>query len=127
MKQRGLYDNYTASDLARETRALGLEKPNVITLREWADWLEEQKREQAAAASTSDDRQRRRAEREAALKAMNRDRLEQEVADLGVTLPETGSGTNGRLLVGDIEAALMARWDADNAPAEAPEVGEDGI
>lgn len=40
MRRAGKYDNYTASDLARETRARGLEKPNVITLREWADWLE---------------------------------------------------------------------------------------
>lgn len=39
-KPASLYDNMTASDLARITRERKLEKPNVITLREWADFLE---------------------------------------------------------------------------------------
>lgn len=40
MKRTSRYAAMTASDLARETRERGLEKPNVITLSEWADWLE---------------------------------------------------------------------------------------
>lgn len=40
MKKRGLYSHYTAAELAQETRRRGLEKPDVLTLREWADWLE---------------------------------------------------------------------------------------
>lgn len=40
MKRRSIYTNMTASDLARVTRERGLEKPNVKTLSEWADFLE---------------------------------------------------------------------------------------
>lgn len=42
MKKRSIYSNMTASDLARITRERGLEKPNVITLSEWADFLEDE-------------------------------------------------------------------------------------
>lgn len=41
-RKTGQYDNLNASDLARITRDRGLDKPQVITLREWADWLEAQ-------------------------------------------------------------------------------------
>lgn len=40
MKRQSRYATMTASDLARETRERGLDKPNVITLSEWADFLE---------------------------------------------------------------------------------------
>src|SRR4051794_23559048 len=40
MKRKSVYANMTASDLARITRERGLDKPNVITLSEWADFLE---------------------------------------------------------------------------------------
>lgn len=40
MKRQSIYANMTASDLARVSRERGLEKPNVITLSEWADFLE---------------------------------------------------------------------------------------
>lgn len=40
MKRKSVYAKMTASDLARVTRERGLEKPNVITLSEWADFLE---------------------------------------------------------------------------------------
>lgn len=46
------YGHLTASDLARITRERGLEKPDVITLREWADWLEEW--EKAASKATAE-------------------------------------------------------------------------
>lgn len=39
-KQASIYENMNASDLARITRERKLEKPNVITLREWADFLQ---------------------------------------------------------------------------------------
>lgn len=42
MAKRTRFDNMSASDLARETRALGLDKPNVLTRRDWASWLNEQ-------------------------------------------------------------------------------------
>lgn len=42
-KRTSKYASMTTSDLARETRALGLEKPEgVINISEWADWLEKQ-------------------------------------------------------------------------------------
>jgi hypothetical protein len=55
MKRTSQYANMTASDLARVTRERGLEKPNVITLSEWADFLEadDAKREKAAQAKES--------------------------------------------------------------------------
>lgn len=40
MKRKSVYAKMTASDLARITRERGLEKPDVITLSEWADFLE---------------------------------------------------------------------------------------
>lgn len=40
MKRKSAYASMNASDLARITRERGLEKPNVITLSEWADFLE---------------------------------------------------------------------------------------
>lgn len=40
MKRKSVYANMKAHDLARITRERGLEKPNVITLSEWADFLE---------------------------------------------------------------------------------------
>jgi hypothetical protein len=41
-KRTSKYANMNASDLARETRARGLEKPHVLDISQWADWLEEQ-------------------------------------------------------------------------------------
>jgi hypothetical protein len=40
MKRKSAYSSMTASDLARITRERGLEKPNVLTRSEWADFLE---------------------------------------------------------------------------------------
>jgi hypothetical protein len=41
MKRVSKYATMTASDLARVTRERGLEKPTVLHISEWADWLEE--------------------------------------------------------------------------------------
>lgn len=50
MKRKSQYANMNASDLARITRERGLKKPKVITLSEWADFLEadDAKREKQA-------------------------------------------------------------------------------
>lgn len=40
-KRTSKYANMNASDLARETRNRGLEKPQVLDISQWADWLEE--------------------------------------------------------------------------------------
>lgn len=54
MKRTSRYATMTASDLARETRERGLEKPNVITLSEWADWLEADDVKKASQAKEPD-------------------------------------------------------------------------
>jgi hypothetical protein len=54
MKRTSQYANMTASDLARITRERGLEKPNVITLSEWADFLEANDAKREKAAQTKD-------------------------------------------------------------------------
>lgn len=54
-KRTSKYANMNAGDLARETRAKGLQKPNVLTLSEWADWLEDDdKRRQSVGEPVSD-------------------------------------------------------------------------
>jgi hypothetical protein len=40
MKRKSIYATMTTSDLVRITRERGLKKPDVITLSEWADFLE---------------------------------------------------------------------------------------
>lgn len=49
-KRTSIYASMTASDLARITRERGLDKPDVITLSEWANFLEadDAKRQQQA-------------------------------------------------------------------------------
>jgi len=42
MKRTSKYANMNAHDLAEETRNRGLEKPDVLTISDWANWLEEQ-------------------------------------------------------------------------------------
>jgi type II secretory pathway component PulK len=64
MAQKNAYSSMKAHDLARITRERGLEKPKVITLREWADFLAaddakrlkaSQSAESVVEADTSDD------------------------------------------------------------------------
>ncbi len=56
MKRKSIYDSMTASDLARITRERGLNKPDVITLRDWANFLEadDAKRTQQSQAEKAD-------------------------------------------------------------------------
>lgn len=54
MKRKSVYAKMTASDLARVTRERGLEKPNVITLSEWADFLEADDAKRLAESSSGE-------------------------------------------------------------------------
>ena len=58
MARKSLYHGMKAHDLARITRERGLDKPNVITLSEWADYLEadDAKRLKQASKQTDADR-----------------------------------------------------------------------
>ena len=135
-RKRTKYDHMTASDLARETRALGLEKPDVLTLREWADWLDEQSTVhqqapvlQQANAEFSD----ARATRLATLNGLTTHAdLDAEAERLGVEWPAEGTGSGGKLLTSDKVNALMAAWDREQTGegdgAETPgEADEGGI
>lgn len=100
------YDNMTASDLGRETRALGLEKPNVVTLREWADWLAEQKASAAALIVDEDDGDAFTAPEpdalDAELDAMSKD-------DVIARAEAAGMDTHSRTTKSDAKAWLLAQ------------------
>jgi hypothetical protein len=57
MKRKSIYATMTTSDLVRITRERGLKKPDVITLSEWADFLEadDKRRESSRAKVITDD------------------------------------------------------------------------
>lgn len=52
MKRKSRYANMNASDLARITSERGLEKPKVITLSEWADFLDADDAKRVTAENT---------------------------------------------------------------------------
>jgi hypothetical protein len=53
-RKRTIYDNMNAGDLARITRERGLQKPDVLHIVEWADWLAEQDAKQDASKAPTE-------------------------------------------------------------------------